>query len=131
MRKLVLKTFTSQAKLIEEELTAAKKANSIPIQSSERDSSNKRSCAELNACFDEALMSTYQHIAAVLQNLCVSSNIPIGEGSMVNLASGQLLFDSFVASLSLDILCEKLFKTVFFGVSLVLLQVFLVLFLAR
>ena len=82
---------------------------------------------ELNARFNEALMSTYQHLATVLQNLCLSSNIPMVDESMVKIVSWESLFESFVTNLSLDILCENLFKAISFGVSLVSLLVIFVL----
>ena len=120
-----LKTFTLQAKLIEEEFTTAIKGNSNQVDSSEDIS--ERNFVELNARFNEALMSTYQHLATVLQNLCLSSNIPMVDESMVKIVSWESLFESFVTNLSLDILCENLFKAISFGVSFVSQQVILVL----
>ncbi|KAL1318551.1 hypothetical protein AAHE18_15G213600 [Arachis hypogaea] len=108
-----------KAKLIEEELTIAKMESSIPVESSAKHSSDGKSCEELNADFDQALASTYKHIATVFQNLCLSSNIPTVEESLVNLGTGELLFQSFVANLSLDMLCDEIFKTVAFGEKLV------------
>lgn len=76
-----------------------------------------RHCADLNSRFDEALKSTYQHIASVLQNLSLASSFPMVDESMVNIASWELLFGSFVTNLSLETLCDNLFKTITFGVS--------------
>jgi len=90
----------------------AKNENSNPVDSSEKDHFYERQCAEPNARFDDALKSTYQHITSVLQSLCSPSTIP----SMINLGSWEL---QFVANLSLDMLCDDLFKTITFGVSFV------------
>lgn len=83
---------------------------------------------ELNARFDEALKSSYQHIATVLQNLCLSSSIYNLEESTENFASWEVIFDSFVSILNLDWLCDHIFKTVTFGVSFASWLVILILF---
>ncbi|AET01690.2 midasin [Medicago truncatula] len=101
-----------KAKSIEEEFITAKNENSNPVDLSEKDHFCGRQCAEPNARFDEALKSTYQHITSVLQSLCSPSTIP----SMINLGSWEL---QFVANLSLDMLCDDLFKTITFGAKLV------------
>ncbi|TKY64312.1 Midasin protein [Spatholobus suberectus] len=110
---------TDKAKLIEEEFTTAIKGNSNQVDISEEDRFCERNSVELNARFNEALMSTYQHLATVLQNLCLSSNIPMVEESMVKIVSWESVFESFVTNLSLDILCENLFKAISFGEKLV------------
>lgn len=116
----ILKLFTPQAKLIEEEFTTAIKGNSNQVDISEDDILCERNSVELNSRFNEAVMSTYQHLATVFQNLCLLSNIPMVEEDMVTIVSWESLFDSFVTSLSLDILCQNLFKAITFGVSLFL-----------
>jgi len=79
---------------------------------------------EVNARFNEALMSTYQHLASVLQSLCLPSNIPMVDESMEKIVSWESLFESFVTNLSLDTLCEDLFKVVSSGVSFSLCMFF-------
>ncbi|KAK7311671.1 hypothetical protein RJT34_09956 [Clitoria ternatea] len=102
-----------KAELIDEEFSTAIEPNSTSVDSSEEDRSG-----EINK-FKESLKSTYQHLATVFQNLCCSSNIPMVEESMVNIGSWEILFESFVTNLSMDILCENLFKAIAFGVKLV------------
>jgi len=117
-KHILTKTFTLQAKLVEEEFTMAIKGNSNQVDLSE-DIFCERNSVELNARFNEALMSTCQHLATVLQNLCLPSNIPMVDESMVKIVSWESLFESFVTNLSLDILCQNLFKAISFGVSFV------------
>lgn len=85
---------------------------------SENASVCKRNFVLPNAEFNEALTSTYGHIEEVLKKLCSSSTLFHAEDSM-NLSSWKSLFVDFVADLRLDVLCEKVFKTVTFGVSFV------------
>ncbi|CAJ1950871.1 unnamed protein product [Sphenostylis stenocarpa] len=121
VREVLIQHFqeiTDKAKLIEEEFTTAIKGNFNQADLSE-DTFCERNSVELNARFNEALMSTYQHLASVLQNLCSPSNIPVVDESMVKIVSWESLFDSFVTNLSLDTLCENLFKAVSFGEKLV------------
>ncbi|MCI11135.1 midasin, partial [Trifolium medium] len=118
------------AKLIEEEFTTAIKANSSPVDSSEKDRFCERQCAKPNTMFDEALESTYQHITSVLQNLCSPCTIPTVEKSMTKIGSGKVLFDgswkvlfdsfeSFTSNLDINMLCDDLLKTITFGEELV------------
>ncbi|XP_045787692.1 midasin-like [Trifolium pratense] len=119
-----------KAKIIEEEFTTAIKANSSPVDSSEKDRFCERQCAELNTKFDKALESTYQHIASVLQNLCSACIIPSVEDSTKKIGSGKVLFDgswkvlfdsfeSFTSNLDINKLCDDLLKTITFGEELV------------
>ncbi|KAI5422495.1 hypothetical protein KIW84_045799 [Lathyrus oleraceus] len=107
-----------KAKSIEEEYTTAIKANSKLVDPSEKDRFCERQCAEPNARFDEALKSTYQHIASVLENLCA----PVDEESMdgeLEINIGECKFHPFVSNLKLDMLCDDLFKIITFGEKLV------------
>ncbi|RDX86825.1 Midasin, partial [Mucuna pruriens] len=125
VKKVLIQHFREiieKAKLIEEEFTTAIKGNSNQVDLPEEDIFCERNSLELNARFNEALTSTYQHLATVLQNLCLSSNIPMVEESMVKIVSWESLFESFVTNLRLDILCDNLFKAIAFGVSFVSLQ---------
>ncbi|KAL2575217.1 hypothetical protein GLYMA_16G004800v4 [Glycine max] len=120
-RKVLIQHFqeiADKAKLVEEEFTMAIKGNSNQVDLSE-DIFCERNSVELNARFNEALMSTCQHLATVLQNLCLPSNIPMVDESMVKIVSWESLFESFVTNLSLDILCQNLFKAISFGEKLV------------
>lgn len=68
--------------------------------------------------FVEALNSTFEHITDALRRLGSSSpgqNLP--EESVGNITSWEFLFDSFVVDLRLDLLCDKLLKTMFYAVS--------------
>lgn len=105
-----------QAKLVEEEFTSALNANYTLKDLSDEDRFCKRNSAALSAGFDLALNSTYKHVEDVLQKLCLSSNI-IGAEESINISSWKLLFVDFVADLSMDKLCEKVFKTIILGVS--------------
>ncbi|KAL3008468.1 hypothetical protein AAZX31_07G033800 [Glycine max] len=116
-RSTVRKVLIQHFQEIADKFTTAIKGNSNQVDSSEDIS--ERNFVELNARFNEALMSTYQHLATVLQNLCLSSNIPMVDESMVKIVSWESLFESFVTNLSLDILCENLFKAISFGEKLV------------
>ncbi|MCH86128.1 midasin, partial [Trifolium medium] len=119
-----------KAKIIEEEFTTAIKANSSPVGSSEKDHFCEIQCAEPNTRFDEAVKSTYKHIASVLQNLCSPCTIPSVEESMTKIGSGKVLFDgswkvlfdsfeSFTSNLEINMLCDDLLKTITFGEELV------------
>ncbi|KAK9989957.1 hypothetical protein SO802_024942 [Lithocarpus litseifolius] len=69
--------------------------------------------------FVEALNSTFEHITDALWRLGSSSsgqNLP--EESVGNITSWEFLFDSFVVDLRLDLLCEKLLKTMFYAEKL-------------
>ncbi|KAL4625562.1 hypothetical protein ACB092_05G035400 [Castanea dentata] len=69
--------------------------------------------------FVEALNSTFEHITDALQRLGSSSsgqNLP--EESVGNITSWEFLFDSFVVDLRLDLLCDKLLKTMFYAEKL-------------
>ncbi|KAK4269128.1 hypothetical protein QN277_022325 [Acacia crassicarpa] len=103
-----------KATLVQEEFTSAFKANYVLEDLSEKGSFCERKPRVPNAGFDEALSSTYGHIAEVLQKLCSSSTILMAEES-VNITSWKLLFVDFVDNLRLDVLCERVFKTVAFG----------------
>ncbi|XP_019425404.1 PREDICTED: midasin isoform X2 [Lupinus angustifolius] len=103
------------AKLIEKEFTTS---NSNSVDSYGEDRFCTQNLAELNAGFDEALTSTYQHISTVLQNLILSSNIPMVEDSVVNIASWEFIFDSIVTIVSVDKLCENVYKTIASGEKL-------------
>ena len=107
-----------QATLVEEEFTSALKANYVLEDLSGKGSFCERKFTVPNAEFDEALSRTYGHIAEVLQKLCSSSTILMAEES-TNITSWKLLFVDFVDDLRLDVLCERVFKTVTFRVSFV------------
>nr|POE66979.1 protein gle1 [Quercus suber] len=65
--------------------------------------------------FVEALNSTFEHITDALRRLGSSSsgqNLP--EELVGNITSWEFPFDSFVVDLRLDLLCEKLLKTMFY-----------------
>ncbi|XP_027334240.1 midasin [Abrus precatorius] len=124
VKKVLIQHFQEiieKANLIEEEFKTSLKANSNPVELSDEDRLSEGKTLELDARFSEALMSTYQHLATVLQNLCLSHNFPVVEveESMVKIVSWELLFESFVTNLSLDVLCENLFKTIALGEKLV------------
>ncbi|KAI4355485.1 hypothetical protein L6164_004254 [Bauhinia variegata] len=112
------KEIFEKGKLIEEDFSSATKTNVKPIDSAEDGSSCNRNCAELIAAFDEAVISAFQDIVNVLQKLCLSSNA-IAEESMVNVTSWDWLFDSFVATLNLELLCQNLYETIVSGEKLV------------
>ncbi|KAL2338821.1 hypothetical protein Fmac_013267 [Flemingia macrophylla] len=112
VKKVLIQPFqeiTEKAQIIEEEYTTAIKG-SKQIDISEEE--------ELNASFSEAIASTYQLLATILQNLYMSSNIPMVEDSMVKIVSWELLFESFVSNLCLDTLCKNLSKAISFGEKL-------------
>ncbi|XP_058750373.1 midasin-like isoform X2 [Vicia villosa] len=107
-----------KAKSTEEEYTTAIKANSRHVDTSKKDRFCERQCAEPNARFDEALKSTYQHIASVLQNLCA----PMDEETMdeeLEINIGECKLHPFVSNLKLEMLCDDLFKIITFGEKLV------------
>lgn len=114
--------YALQAIPIDEEFTAGLKTKYKPEDSSEEGSFSKRSSAALNTGFDEALKSIYKHIEDILQKLCLSGNILVAEES-INITSWKLLFVDYVTDLKLDILCERVFKIITFGVGSVLLRV--------
>lgn len=115
--------------MIENEFTTVKQGNSDQVDLS-GDIVCERNSEELNSRFNEALMSTYQHLSSVLQSLCSPNNVLMVDDSMEKIVSWESIFESFVTNLNLDTLCENLFKVVSFGVSFVSLHVFLVLFVA-
>ncbi|KAK8465039.1 hypothetical protein PHAVU_010G134100 [Phaseolus vulgaris] len=117
VREVLIQHFleiTNKAKLIEDEFTTVKHGNFDEVDLS-GDIFCERNSVERNARFNEALMSTYQHLASVLQSLCLPSNIPMADESMEKIVSWESIFESFVTNLSLDTLCENLFKVVSFG----------------
>ncbi|XP_029127909.1 midasin [Cajanus cajan] len=121
VKKVLIQNFreiTEKAELIEEEFTTAIKGSN-QVDLSDEDRFCERNTMELNARFNEAIMSSYQHLATILQNLCLSSNIPMVEDSMIKIVSWESLFESFVTNLSLDILCENLSTAISFGEKLV------------
>lgn len=71
--------------------------------------------------FGEALNSTFEHITDALKKLGSSSTgYSLPEESVENITSWKFLFDSFVADLRLDLLCEKILKTIICAVSYLL-----------
>lgn len=73
--------------------------------------------------FGEALNSTFEQITNVLQKIgSSSSDRSLPEESVGNITSWKFLFESFVADLRLDLLCDKLLETIFCEVSYFLLS---------
>jgi hypothetical protein len=71
--------------------------------------------------FDEALHCTFEHITDALKKLGSSgTGYSLPEESAENITSWKFLFDSLVADLRLDLLCEKILKTFFCAVSYLL-----------
>ncbi|KOM26933.1 hypothetical protein LR48_Vigan346s001500 [Vigna angularis] len=121
VREVLIQHFleiTDKAKLIEDEFTTARQGNFGQVDLS-GDIFCERNSVELNAGFNEALMSIYQHLESVLQSLCFPSNIPMVDESIEKIISWESLFESFVTNLRLDTLCKDLFEVVSSGEMLV------------
>ncbi|KAG7997478.1 hypothetical protein I3843_01G213100 [Carya illinoinensis] len=89
-----------KGRLIEEEYTSMLSA----------DAHTEGNCFE----FGEALNSTFEQITNVLQKIgSSSSDRSLPEESVGNITSWKFLFESFVADLRLDLLCDKLLETIF------------------
>ncbi|WVZ15742.1 hypothetical protein V8G54_013308, partial [Vigna mungo] len=121
VREVLIQHFleiTDKAKLIEGEFQTAIQGN-FGEKGLSGDIFCKRNSVELNARFNEALMSIYQRLASVLQSLCFPSNIPMVDESMEKIVSCESLFESFVTKLSLDTLCKDLWNVISSGKMLV------------
>lgn len=103
-----------KAKLVEEEFTLEREQKNESFVTHDEGTFNQI-YTELVAGFLEAYKSAFDHIMETMQSLCTSYILDESAG---NIASWELLFDSFVTNLSLDQLCEKIFRTIFCAVSL-------------
>lgn len=103
---------------MEEEFTSGVKEKEFSFDTLDGGTCNKI-YSDLNAEFVDAFKNSFEHVLETMHKLCSYNGQVLPDESLGNITSWEFLFNSLVANLSLEKLCDKLLRTVFCAVSIV------------